>query len=106
MSNNQPIFWIVEDIPDLATILTCQLMLALPSYYVIKTVHTCKDVKSSPYDIILCDQNGVDLDYLNTNGAFLITMSGDHNLKPTLVKPFAFKDLQSLINSAISNKAA
>ena len=92
-------FFIVEDGGTLATILTTHLVMMLPPEYKIVTVDNCADVKSNPGDIILCDQNGVNLEALHANGATLITMSGDTSLDVDLHKPFSYKDLKNIINA-------
>lgn len=100
-NNEKNVFWIVEDTEALATILSTRLVLSLPNFYVIKSVNSCLNVQAKKGDIILCDHYGVDLEFLNPNGAAVITMSGDPDLNVDLLKPFSAKDLKKFVDKYV-----
>lgn len=95
-------FWLLEDDMLIQMVVSTSIVKNFPQFK-IKVVESAKDVFAQPGDIILSDQIGVDLEYLNPNGAYLISMSGDKSLNVDLVKPFKSKDLILAIESKCSS---
>lgn len=95
---NKKTFWLLEDDMLIQMVVSTSIVKNFPDYK-IKVVETASDVKAQAGDIILSDQIGVDIDRLEVNGAYLITMSGDTSLSVDLKKPFKGKDLVAVINS-------
>jgi hypothetical protein len=90
-------FWLLEDDDMTQMVVSSYVLKFMQQNYTLKVVASAKDIKAQPHDIILSDQQGVDLQYLNPNGAVVISMSGNKSLMVDIQKPFKAKELSLII---------
>jgi hypothetical protein len=99
--DTKSIFWLLEDDEMTQMVVSSYVLKFLSLKYTLKVVTSAKEIIAKSCDIILSDQHGVDVESLNSNGALLITMSGNKNLKVDVWKPFRSKDLEKILNDKL-----
>lgn len=97
MEKNKKTLWLLEDDPVIQMLVSAFLLKFMDFNFSLQTVSSAKEVLAKDGDIILSDQHGVDLEFLEINNAILITMSSDKKLKVDLYKPFTMRELKNVL---------
>ena len=96
----KPTIWIVEDEPEICCLFVDVLIVF--NGYLLSCVDSADKVDAQPGDIVFLDMRGTKAAKLNSNGARVITMSGDESLHPEVSKPFRFSEIRELIREALA----
>ncbi len=102
--NRKPTIWVVEDEPEI-TCLFAEVLIDFNGFLLDCVDHASK-VHAEPGDLIFLDLHGTHAKDIKTNGAKLITMSGDTALEPDVPKPFRFADIRLKMRAARAEASA